>query len=106
MAKFEWIGKAKRVGPPDDGLYEIVANLPPIGRTTYAEAQKVGAKAEAILAAHRAEGHSSIRVERGHKRVDAFVYLDDSRGDQAAAAIEFGTSRSQAVAPLRKAAYG
>jgi len=50
-----------------------------------------GARAEAVLSAHRAEGHSRITVTEGDS-LDWFVNLDDSRGDRAAAAIEYGRS--------------
>lgn len=108
MATFEWVGEARRLKP--DGLYRIVSNKPGVGATTYAIAQKVGATATGILAGHTDQGHSTIEVTRGHKGVDAFVYLNDERGDKAAAAIEFGHKnnrtgkRVEGIAPLRKAA--
>lgn len=108
MARLEWIGKARRTKP--DGLYEIVVNQPGVGATTYAKAQQVGAIASGILATHVDKGHATIDVARGAKGVDAFVKLNDERGDQAAAAIEFGhlNNRSgkwvEGIAPLRKAA--
>lgn len=118
MAKLEWVGKARTLKP--DGLYEIVVNQPGVGATTYGQAQRVGRIAEMILAPHKAKSSSrkgkkqdpgvEIKVTRGNKGVDAFVYLDDSASDQAAAAIEFGHTnnrtgkRVEGIAPLRKAA--
>jgi hypothetical protein len=69
---------------------DIVAHLPGVKAEVYATAQKGAARAEGILAAHRYEGHSRITVTRGS--LDAFVSLDDTRGDHAAAAIEYGRS--------------
>lgn len=69
---------------------DIVAHLPGVKAEVYATAQKGAGRAEGILAAHRYEGHSRITVTRGS--LDAFVSLDDTRGDHAAAAIEFGRS--------------
>jgi hypothetical protein len=58
-----------------------------IRRTAYAGA----ARAEAVLAAHRYQGHARITVTSGD--VDYFVNLDDTRGQSAAAAIEYGRRR-------------
>lgn len=69
---------------------DIVAHLPGVRAEVRATAQKGAAKAEAVLAAHRYEGHSRITVTTGS--LDAFVNLDDTRGDHAAGAIEFGRS--------------
>lgn len=46
------------------------------------------AKAEALLAAHRHDGHASIDVEQGD--IDRYVVLDDERGLLAALSIEYG----------------
>jgi hypothetical protein len=73
---------------------EIVAHLPGVIGAVHDTAKAGGARAEAILAAHRAEGHSRITVTRGS--VDSFVSLDDTRGDHAAAAIEYGRSGGRA----------
>lgn len=55
---------------------------------------KAGARrAESILRAHRAEGHSRITVTKGE--LDWYVNLDDTRGDVAAAAIEYGRKRGK-----------
>lgn len=69
----------------------IVAHLPGVRNAVYDVAKKGGRRAEAILAAHRYQGHARIVVSRGAE-TDSFVTLDDSRGDRAAAAIEFGRS--------------
>lgn len=50
-----------------------------------------GARAQAVLDTHYHEGHAKITVTRGDK-LDWFVNLDDTRGDHAAYAIEFGRS--------------
>jgi hypothetical protein len=52
------------------------------------EAMKAAVKAEALLAAHREQGHARILLEKG--RVDAYVVLDDERGLFAALSIEYG----------------
>lgn len=69
---------------------EIVAHLAGVKAEVYATAQRGAARASGVLAAHRYEGHSRITVTRGS--LDAFVNLDDTRGDHAAGAIEFGRS--------------
>lgn len=69
---------------------DIVAHLPGVRAEVRATANKGAAKAEAVLAAHRYEGHAQITVTTGS--LDAFVNLDDTRGDHAAGAIEFGRS--------------
>jgi hypothetical protein len=69
---------------------DIVAHLPGVRAAVYDTAQDGAAKARAILSAHRYQGHSQITVTRG--AVDSFVNLDDTRGQHAAAAIEYGRS--------------
>ena len=69
---------------------DTVAHLPGVKAAVYATAKKGGARAQAILDAHRHQGHSQITVTRGG--LDAFVSLDDTRGQRAAAAIEYGRS--------------
>lgn len=68
---------------------EYFAKLPGVRRTLARTAQAGAARAEAILDAHRYQGHSRITVTRGDK-LDYFVNLDDTRGQRAAAAIEYG----------------
>jgi len=85
---------------------ERVAHLPGVIRAV-ADTAKAGAKrAEGILAAHRHFGHARITVTHG--AVDSFVNLDDTRGQHAAAAIEYGRSggkrgASQGIFALRGA---
>ena len=67
---------------------EIVAHLPGVRAAVYGVAQEKAAVARGVLAAHRDQGHARIEVTRGS--LDAFVSLVDTRGDVAAAAIEFG----------------
>lgn len=81
---------------------EYFAKLPGVRATLKSTAHAGAARAEAILAAHRYQGHSRITVTRGDK-LDYFVNLDDSRGQRAAAAIEFGTYRSAGIYALRAA---
>lgn len=69
---------------------EYFAKLDGVRDELKSTAQAGGARAEAILSAHRAQGHSRITVEDGS--LDWFVSLDDTRGDRAAAAIEYGRS--------------
>lgn len=67
---------------------EYFAKFPGVRKELRSTAKAGAGRAEAILAAHRAEGHSRITVTYGS--LDAFVSLDDTRGDHAAAAIEYG----------------
>lgn len=69
---------------------DTVVHLPGVKVAVYAKAQEGAGRASAVLAAHRYQGHSRITVTRG--RLDAFVSLDDTRGQRAAAAIEYGRS--------------
>jgi hypothetical protein len=84
---------------------EYVAHMPGVRRHLKVTAEAGASRARAILAAHRAEGHSQITVTRGTK-LDYFVNLDDTRGDRAAAAIEYGRKKgtvSSGVHALRSA---
>lgn len=69
-----------------------VAHMPGVRAELKRTAYAGGARASAILSAHRAEGHSRITVTEGDK-LDWFVNLDDTRGDRAAAAIEYGRNQ-------------
>jgi len=51
-------------------------------------ANELFANARRKLAQHTSSGDSQILLEHG--KVDYFIILDDSRGQRAAAAIEFG----------------
>jgi hypothetical protein len=84
MAKIDWILKPN--GPGQMG--DVVSHQAGVIRAVQHTAQKHAAVARGLLLAHRAEGHSRITVTRGD--VDAFVNLNDERGERAAAAIEFG----------------
>jgi hypothetical protein len=75
---------------PDAEINNIVSHLPGVVASVRAKAHEGGARASAVLAAHRYSGASRIVVDHG--AVDAFVSLDDERGDHAAAAIEYGRS--------------
>lgn len=70
---------------------EYFAKLPGVIDAVYDTAKRGGARAEGLLAQHRAQGHAQIEVERGNIP-DSFVVLSDERGQRAAAAIEFGRS--------------
>ena len=70
-------------------IADIVAHLPGVRGAIRDKANEGAGRARAVLAAHRYEGHSEITVTRGDL-LDYFVNLDDSRGEHAAAAIEYG----------------
>ena len=70
-----------------DGYF---AHFPGVIDAVHDAAKAGGRRAEALLRAHRAEGHARITVSRG--TVDSFVSLNDERGQRAAAAIEYGRS--------------
>ena len=72
---------------------EYFAKLPGVRRVLSRTAKDGASRAEAILAAHRYQGHSRITVTRGG--LDYFVNLDDTRGYPAAAAIEYGRKRGR-----------
>lgn len=67
-----------------------ISHLPGVKAAVLEKAKQGAAKAEAVLTEHRHQGHSRITVTRGS--VDAWVSLDDTRGQRAAAAIEYGRS--------------
>lgn len=67
---------------------EYFAKLPGVRAKLRTTAYAGAARAEAVLDAHRAQGHARITVTHG--TLDYFVNLDDTRGQRAAAAIEFG----------------
>lgn len=98
----------------DREMNYLISHMPGVRRTVSSTARQGAARASAILAAHRYQGHSRITVTHGD--VDSFVNLDDTRGQRAAAAIEYGRrlgpdteedgstgSRSVAVYALRGA---
>lgn len=79
---FKWTKSPERV-------HEVTVRQKPIQKKTKSVADMVGGEAEAILAANRHDGHAEISVETGDHS-DAYVYLDDSKGQGAALSIEFG----------------
>lgn len=85
---------------------EYFAKLPGV-RAKLAQTAKDGAaRAEAILDAHRYQGHARITTSKGS--LDWWVSLDDTRGQRAAAAIEFGrrggrSGRTMGIHALRSA---
>lgn len=85
---------------------EDAAKLPGVRAAIKANTERIGARAEAILAQHRDEGDAEIKVEFGS--LDGFVVLSDEGGERAAAAIEFGGIRNGRPFPglyiLRRAA--
>lgn len=68
---------------------EVVAHLVPVRNEVRAEARRGAARARAKLRAHRDTGDSRIVTSYG--TVDAFVSLDDTRGDRAAGIINIET---------------
>lgn len=75
---------------PNKQMNRTISHLDGVVAAVRAKAEEGGARARAILAAHHVTGASRIVVDHG--AVDAFVSLDDTRGDRAAAAIEYGRS--------------
>jgi hypothetical protein len=99
MARVIWI---------DPNIEKTIAHLAGVRATVFGEANHYGARASAILAAHKEEARSFINVTRGTKRVDAYVNLNDtpsksSQGMPRAHIIEFGREGATPVAPLQKA---
>jgi hypothetical protein len=90
----------------DEEMNYLISHMPGVRRQVTSTARKGAARASAILAAHRYSGDARITVTYG--TVDAFVNLDDTRGQRAAAAIEYGrrmgeSGRSIGVHALRSA---
>lgn len=81
---------------------EYFAKLPGVRAELKRTAHAGGARAEAVLDAHRYQGHARITVTRG-TLLDWFVNLDDTRGQRAAGAIEFGRGDSSGIHALRSA---
>jgi len=92
-----------------DDCNEIVAHTRGVRGEVVHQAGKYAAIARGILLAHRAEGHSSITMTRGTRRVDAYVNLEDSPSKSSqnlarAHIIEFGAEGGRGgVAPLQRA---
>jgi hypothetical protein len=85
----------------DEEMNFLISHKPGVRMVVRRTAFAGASRAEAVLAAHRYEGHSRITVTHGD--VDSFVNLDDTRGQRAAAAIEYGTYRSAGIFALRSA---
>jgi hypothetical protein len=82
-----------------------VAHLNGVRHSIARTAGKHAAIARGYLMAHRADGDSSITVTRGDK-LDYFVNLDDTRGQSAAAAIEFGNRYGGGGVAVLQRAFG
>jgi hypothetical protein len=85
---------------------EYFAKLPGVRSALRRTAHAGAARASAILAAHHHSGDAEINVTHGE--LDYFVNLDDTRGQSAAAAIEYGRKggrrgRSAGIHALRSA---
>ena len=70
-----------------------IAHMPGVRAKLRTTAAAGAARAEAILNAHRYQGHARITLTHGD--LDWWVGLDDTRGQRAAAAIEFGRTRGR-----------
>lgn len=84
MARIDWILEPN--GPGQMG--DRISHQAGVVRAVRHVAQERAAVARGLLLAHRHSGDSTITVTHGD--VDAFVNLNDERGQLAAAAIEFG----------------
>ncbi|MFF4244306.1 DUF5403 family protein [Streptomyces sp. NPDC001822] len=76
-------------------LEKRVAVLPGVQAALEEVQFEIAARAEALLLAHRQEGHATIDVENGD--VDKYVILDDERGKKAALSIEYGRAEQVVV---------
>jgi hypothetical protein len=90
----------------DEEMNHLISHMPGVRAKVRVTAADGAARAKAILAAHWHSGDSEINVTHG--TVDSFVNLDDTRGQRAAAAIEYGRrggrrGRSAGVHALRSA---
>lgn len=65
-------------------MNQVISHLDGVVMSVRSQAQKIGSKAKAKLAAHRDEGDAKITITHGD--VDSFVNLED----KAALSIEFG----------------
>lgn len=81
MAGFEFTTSPQRVN-------DLVAHMPVVKRALKQQADRIAGVASGVLAEHHHSGDAQINVTKG--KVDYFVNLDDTRGQNAAAAIEFG----------------
>lgn len=77
----------------DEEMNKLISHMPGVRRKIVSTARAGAARAAAILAAHYHSGDSEITVTYG--TVDAFVNLDDTRGQRAAGAIEYGRKKGR-----------
>lgn len=87
--------------PLDDMNYAISGN-DGVHDTVMDYTNESAQRAERSLAQHRHDGDSKITVTEGE--VDGFVNLDDTAGDMAAYAIEFGRKGADGLYIITKAA--
>lgn len=78
---FEFTVSSKELG-------RIIGRMAPVQAELGAAAASRAAVARGVLKKHRRQGHSRITHTQG--LVDHYVWLDDTRGLEAAAAIEYG----------------
>jgi len=71
-----------------DAMNFAISGIDGVHKTVVDHADSSARTAKVRLAQHKHDGDSKITVTEGD--VDAFVNLDDTAGERAAAAIEFG----------------
>ena len=99
MARVDWI--LKPTG--HDQMGDVISHLGGVRAELRHTANTLAAIARGNLLMRRDSGDSRITVTRGDK-LDYFVNLDDTRGQLAAAAIEYGNKYGGGgAAPLRDA---
>jgi hypothetical protein len=74
----------------DEQMNHLICRIAGVRAAVKAKVNEGGARAEAVLARHKHRGHARIVAQ--FVSVDGFVSLDDTRGQRAAAAIEYGRS--------------
>ncbi len=75
-------------GAPMDAMNMIISSIDGVHDAVVDHANASARRGKSRLAQHRHDGDSKVTVTEGS--VDAFVNLDDTAGEWAAAAIEFG----------------
>ena len=88
-------------GAPMDAMNMIISSIDGVHDAVVDHANESARKGQMRLAQHRHDGHSKVTVTEGE--VDAFVNLDDTDGDGAAWAIEFGARGGDGLYIVRKA---
>lgn len=101
----EWLEWYRRE-EGDNQVGDLVSHQPEVRREVRDSALRLALVADGILETHSRErtGDSQIQVVHAPDHgllLDSFVVLTDPDGR--AMSIEYGTKRSRAVAPLRKA---